>query len=322
MNDEKTKSEADKPRPKSNLQKLFEKGEFVVTSELGPPQGTDTGVIAKKAEYLKDTVDAVNLTDNQTAIVRMSSIATGKLLVDMGLEPVIQMVCRDRNRIAMQSDLMGAYALGIRNILCLSGDHQCFGNHPGAKNVYDMDSVQQIKMISTMNNEQKTLSGDDIAGGFSMFVGGAANPFGDPFEFRVTRLRKKANAGVQFIQTQCIYDMDRFREWMKRVCDEGLDEKVKILAGVTPLKSPGMAKYMRDKVAGITVPDHLIERISAVPKEPKGGRAKEGIKMAQEMIAELREVKGVAGIHLMPIEWESRVPEILEGTGLLPRPKP
>lgn len=307
----------DSVNPVSKLQAIMDGGGFAVTSELGPPAGTDVAIIKKKAAFLKETVDAVNLTDNQTAIVRMSSIAAARLLVEMGIEPVIQMVCRDRNRIAMQSDLMGAYALGIRNLLCLTGDHQIFGNHPGARNVFDLDSIQAIQMVAMMRDTQKVLAGDPIEGGFSMFVGGAANPFADPFEFRVLRLAKKAAAGARFVQTQCIYNMPKFREFMKMTVDQGLDKKVHIMAGITPLKSPGMAKYMRDKVAGIDVPDALIKRMEATPKE---ARAKEGIRIAQEMIAEIRQIPGVHGIHLMAIEWEHKVPEILAGTGLLPRP--
>ena len=301
----------------SNLERLLEAGQFVVTGECGPPKGADVEKVRQKAELLKGHVDAVNITDNQTAIVRMSSIGASALCVQMGLEPVMQMVCRDRNRIAMQSDIFGAHALGVRNMLCLSGDHQKFGNHAGAKNVYDVDSIQLIDMVRRMRDEGKVQSGDDIDGVPRMFLGAAANPFGDPFAFRVTRLAKKIAAGVDFIQTQCIYNMDKFKEWMRQVVDQGLDKKVHILAGVTPLKSPGMARYMANNVSGIEVPDELIKRISGVPKE---NRAKEGIKICIEQIQELRQFPGVHGIHLMAIEWEHKVAEIVEGAGLSPRP--
>jgi methylenetetrahydrofolate reductase (NADPH) len=301
----------------SNLEKMLEKGAFVVTGELGPPKGNDVAVIKRKAEYLRGKVDAVNVTDNQTSIVRMSSIATSAFLIQMGLEPVMQMVTRDRNRIAIQSDIFGATALGIKNMLCLSGDHQNFGNQKEAANVFDIDSIQLIQCVKTMRDEGKLLGGEEkIEGEIKLFIGAAANPFADPFEFRVVRLAKKARAGVDFIQTQCIYDMDRFKEWMRMVRDRGLHEKLYILAGVTPLKSGGMARYMAKNVAGIIIPDAIIERMVKA-KEP----AQEGIKICVEQIEQLREIEGVHGIHLMAIEWEEKVSEIAEGAGLLPRPK-
>jgi methylenetetrahydrofolate reductase (NADPH) len=262
-------------------------------------------------------VDAINVTDNQTAIVRMSSIAVSALLKQMGLEPTMQMVCRDRNRIAMQSDIFGAYALGIRNILCLSGDHQKFGNHPTAKNVFDLDSIQLIQTVKKMRDEHKVLSGDEIEGPPQMFIGAAANPFADPFEFRVIRLAKKAAAGVDFIQTQCIYDMDKFERFMQMVRDRGLQEKIFILAGVTPLKSVGMARYMKEKVAGMEVPDEIINRMKSAGKEKA---REEGLKICVEQIQRLKNIPGVHGIHLMAIEWEEVVHEIVERAGLFPRP--
>jgi len=306
-------------KTESKLEMLLEKGEFVVTGECGPPKGADVAKLTKKAEFLKGYVDAVNVTDNQTAIVRMSSIGASSILSRMGLEPVMQMVCRDRNRIAMQSDVFGAHALGIRNMLCLSGDHQQFGNQPGAKNVYDVDSLQLLGMVRAMRDEGKLISGDDIDGIPKMYIGAAANPFGDPFEFRVVRLAKKIHSGADFIQTQCIYNMDKFKRWMKLVMDQGLDKKVHILAGITPIKSLGMARYMAKKVSGIEVPDELIKRVKGVPKDR---RADEGIKIAIEQIQQIREIPGVHGIHLMAIEWEERVPEIVKGAGLHPRPEP
>jgi len=301
----------------SNLEKILEKGEFALTGELGPPKGNDIAVIKRKAEYLRGKVDAVNVTDNQTSIVRMSSIATSALLIQMGLEPVMQMVTRDRNRIAIQSDIFGATALGIKNMLCLSGDHQNFGNQKDAANVFDIDSIQLIQCVKTMRDEGKLCGGEEkIEGEIKLFIGAAANPFADPFEFRVVRLAKKAKAGADFIQTQCIYDMDRFKEWMRMVRDRGLHEKLHILAGVTPLKSGGMARYMAKNVAGITIPDAIIERMVKA-KEP----AQEGIKICVEQIEQLRKIEGVRGIHLMAIEWEEKVSEIVEGADLLPRPK-
>ncbi|OGP85250.1 MAG: 5,10-methylenetetrahydrofolate reductase [Deltaproteobacteria bacterium RBG_16_58_17] len=300
-----------------NLEKVFEKGHFAVTSELGPPKGNDVSVIRRKVDFLRGYVDAVNVTDNQTAIVRMSSIATSAFVIQMGMEPVMQMVTRDRNRIAMQSDIFGATALGIRNIVCLTGDHHTFGNQVNAKNVHDLDSVQLIDMVRMMRDEGTLLGGEDkIEGEIKLFIGGAANPFADPFEFRALRTAKKAAAGVDFIQTQCIYDMERFKEWMKMIRELGVHEKVHIMAGVTPLKSAGMARYMAKNVAGITIPDALIDRMA---KAAKG--SEEGIRICVEQIQELREIEGVHGVHIMAIEWEQMISKITEMAGLLPRPQ-
>ena len=313
----------------SNLERVLTKGYFAVTGELGPPKSQDAEVIRKKAALLKGAVDAINLTDNQTAIVRMSSIAAGVLLVREGLEPIIQMTCRDRNRLAMQADLLGACALGIKNVLCLTGDHQSFGNHPFAKNVHDVDSLQLVQIVKGLRDEGKFQCGEEIKGGGPrFFIGAAANPFGDPFEFRPYRLAKKVAAGADFIQTQLIYDIPRFREFMKRVVDLGLHEKVKILAGVGTLKSSGAAKYMRDQVPGMIVANEYVERMDAavanIPKEDKKGRAAAwrdaGIKLCIEQIQQISEIPGVACIHIMAIEWEEAVRPLVEGAGLLPRP--
>jgi methylenetetrahydrofolate reductase (NADPH) len=304
----------------SNLEKLLGAGEFVVTGELGPPHGNDTDVVKKKAEMLKGNVDAVNITDNQTSVVRMSSIATSALLVQMGFEPVMQMVCRDRNRIAMQSDIIGANALGIRNMLCLSGDHQTFGNQPFCKNVYDIDSMQLVYTVKRMRDENRILDVDKEMGGeIKMFIGAAANPFAEPFEYRPYRLKKKVEAGVDFIQTQCIYDMKIFKEWMKKVRDLGLHERCHILAGITPLKSGGMTRYMATNVSGVIIPEEIINRMAGAPK---GKAAEEGIKICIEQIEEIRGIEGVHGIHLMAIEWEHMVGEIVSQAKLLPRPSP
>jgi methylenetetrahydrofolate reductase (NADPH) len=301
----------------SRLERILEGGEFAVTSECGPPRGVDPEVITKKGELLKGYVDAVNVTDNQTSVVRMSSFASCILLKEMGFDPILQMVCRDRNRIALQSDILGAAALGINNILCLTGDHQKFGDHPTAKNVFDLDSVQLIQTVKWMRDEGKFLGGEELKGVPQFFIGAAANPFADPFEIRVPRLAKKVNAGVQFIQTQCIYNLERFEKWMEMVRGRGLHEKVHILAGVTPFKSVGMAKYMKNMVPGMDVPDELIERLQGVPKE---NQAEEGIKICVESIERLRAIEGIHGVHVMAIEWEEKVPEIVKQAGLHPRP--
>ncbi len=304
-------------KAESILSKILESGAFAVTGELGPPKSADAEVIKRKAAILKGYVDAVNITDNQTAIVRMSSIASGAILVQLGLEPIIQMTCRDRNRIAMQSDLLGAYALGARNLLCLTGDHQVFGNHPQAKNVFDLDSIQLVQMMRAMRDEKKFQCGEDIALEPRFFLGAAENPFADPFDFRALRLAKKVKAGADFIQTQIIYNVPKFVEWMKMVRELGLHQQVKILAGVSPLKSPAVARYMRDKVPGMDVPDEIVERMERAPKEE---RKAQGIQICVDIINQVREIQGVAGVHIMAVEWEEAVPEITKKAGLLPRP--
>ena len=321
----------------SNLEKVLRAGHFAVTSELGPPQNADGEVIRQKAALLKGYCDAVNITDNQTAIVRMSSIGAGTIVVQEGLEPVIQMTCRDRNRLAMQADLLGAYALGMRNLLCLTGDHQSFGNHPTAKNVFDMDSLQLVHMVSDMRDESIFQCGEKFKGQEArFFVGAAAAPFADPIDFRPYRLAKKVKAGANFIQTQLVYDVPAFEKYMAKVRELGLHKQTYILAGVGPLKSPGMARYMKNSVPGILVPDDLIERMTAagdpwanktkdeLTREDKANRSNawkaEGMQICIELIQQLREVEGVAGVHIMAIEWEEAVQPIVEGAGLYPRP--
>ncbi|MFZ5865598.1 MAG: methylenetetrahydrofolate reductase [Thermodesulfobacteriota bacterium] len=301
----------------SRLEKILRSGQFAVTGECGPPRGADPDVIREKCKLLKDKADAFNITDNQTSVVRMSSIASSVVMMQEGMEPVMQMVCRDRNRIAIQSDILGGAALGIKNMLCLSGDHQKFGDHPQAKNVFDLDSMQLLQTVRRMRDDGKFLSGEDIKKPPKLFVGAAENPFADPFEIRVPRLAKKVKAGAEFIQTQCIFNMKKFREWMKGVVDRGLHEKIFILGGVTPFKSFGMARYMAKNVPGMDVPDELLARMKDTPKEKQ---AEEGIKIAVEIIQELRQIQGIAGVHIMAIEWEEKVGEIAEKAGLLPRP--
>lgn len=312
-----------------NLERVLSEGHFAVTGEIGPPKSFDAGEIRRKASLLKGFVDAANITDNQTAIVRMSSIAAGILLLNEGLEPIIQITCRDRNRLAIQSDILGAAAHGIKNVLCLSGDHQSHGNHPAAKNVHDIDSMQLIHMLKEMRDQDRFQCGEEIPGGGPpLFIGAAANPFAEPVNLRPLRLKKKAAAGADFIQTQLIYDMDRFREYMKRVVDLGITEAVSVLAGVGPLKSSGMARYMRDNVPGMAVPEEIIQRMEGVVQDidsddkPARGQAwrTEGIRICIEQIEQLREIEGVAGIHIMAIEWEEAVQPIVEGVGLGSRP--
>lgn len=310
-------------KSESRLEKILNSGKFAFTAELGPPKTANRKYVAQKAEILKEVVDAANITDNQTAIVRMSSIGAGLIALEYGLEPVIQITTRDRNRLAIQSDVIGAAAHGLKNILCLTGDHQSLGNHPTAKNVYDVDSVQLISMLKKMRDEKKFECGEEIRNtkkgptqGPRVFIGAAANPFADPFEFRVIRLAKKTKAGVDFIQTQVIYDMERFRKWMEKVRDQDLHRKVYILAGITPLKSAKMAEFMKKHVAGVTIPHQIIERMSKANDQKA-----EGERIALEQMAELKEMKGISGIHLMAIGAEKSIPRIAEKAGLLPRPR-
>ncbi len=301
----------------SKLEKVLKQGHMAITSECGPPRGSDPKAIIEKGKLIKDYVDAVNITDNQTAMTRMSSLAACIHLKLIGLEPVLQMVTRDRNRIALQSDILGAASFDIHNMLCLSGDHQSFGDCAQGQNVHDIDSMQLIQTARYMRDEGKFLGGDDIKRPPSMFVGAAANPFADPFEIRVPRLAKKIACGAEFIQTQCIYNLDKFEEWMKRVVDRGLHEKTYIMCGMTPMKSAPMARYMKNRVPGMDVPDDVVARLAGVPKEKQG---QEGIDMCVEAIQRLKEIEGVSGFHVMAIEWEEKVPEIVERSGFYPRP--
>ena len=299
----------------TRLERILASGKFAVTAEAGPPKGTSAEVIRKKGELLRRCCDAVNVTDNQTAIVRMSSLAGCLLLKQQGIEPVMQMVVRDRNRLALQGDVLGAVALGINNILCLSGDHQKFGNHPTAKGVFDIDSIQLIQTLKMLRDEKKFISGEDVSGEVPVFIGAVANPFADPFEYRVSRLAKKVKAGADFIQTQAVYDVPKFARWMEMLTERGLDKKVHILAGVIPVRSAGMARYMRDYVPGVTVPDEIVTRMEKAdnPKE-------EGVRIVLEIIEQLKDMPGVHGIHIMAVNWEDIVPEIVQKSGLMPRP--
>jgi len=300
----------------TNLERVLASGKFAVTAEAGPPKGTSPEVIRKKGELLRNYTDAVNVTDNQTAIVRMSSWAGCLILKQMGLDPVMQMVVRDRNRLAIQADALGAVALGIGNILCLSGDHQKFGNHPTAKGVFDIDSIQLVQTMKRMRDEKKFINGEDIAGELPLFIGAAANPFADPLEYRASRLAKKVKAGADFVQTQAVFDIARFKKWMDMVNAMGLSQQVHILAGLIPMKSVGMARYMKSSVPGVIVPDDIVKRM-----EQAKSAKEEGVKITLEIIQQVKEVPGVRGIHIMAVGWEDIVPEVVEKAGLMPRPK-
>lgn len=302
----------------SRLEKILAAGEFAVTGVLGPPKHHLADKMLEYANQMKNHVDGFNLTDNQTAIVRLSSIASGILVKDVGPDPVIQMTCRDRNRIAMQSDLLGAAAFGIKNVLCLSGDHQHFGNHPSSKNVYDVDSIQLISIVNGLR-KGKFQCGEELKNVEppKFFIGCAANPFADPFEYRVVRLEKKINAGADFVQTQCIQDMERFERFMEMVRERGLHERAFITAGLMPIKSAKAARYMQKNIAGMMVSDEICERL-----EQAEDTREEAVSIVVEQIKYIREhIKGVAGVHIMAVDWEEIIPIIVERAGLHPRPK-
>jgi 5,10-methylenetetrahydrofolate reductase len=300
----------------SNLHRVLVRGDFAVTAEIGPPKGADPAKIQQKADIVKNSADAFNITDNQTAVVRLSSFGGSCILIKKGLEPIMQVTCRDRNRIALQSDVLGATAVGIKNILFITGDHQSFGNHPSALGVFDIDSVQLIKIVKDMKDKGIFQNGEDITFGRpDVLIGAAANPFADPLDFRVDRLEKKIAAGADFIQTQSVYNLERFNTWMDEVRDRGLDKKIFILSGVTPLKSVRMAERMKFQVPGVDIPNEIYNRIRLSDDVKK-----EGFDISCELINEIKKIKGVHGIHLTALFWEEIVPDIIEKVGLYPRP--
>jgi methylenetetrahydrofolate reductase (NADPH) len=299
----------------SNLERVFESGKFAVTAEIGPPQSANPEPLVHHARMLKGHADAFNLTDNQTAVVRLSSIASAVVIMREGIEPVIQMTCRDRNRIALQSDLLGAGALGVKNVLCLTGDHQTFGNEKNAKSVFDFDSISELQTFNALRTEGKQVGGEIIKDPPKVYLGCAENPFKTPYEFRAMRLAKKMTAGADFCQTQAIFDMGMFEKWMDEVRARGLDKRVHILAGVIPVKSAGAARYMKNKVPGMIVPNEVVDRMKNAKDQKE-----EGIKLCIEQIEHLKTVKGVHGVHIMAVAWEEMVPRIVKEAGLLPRP--
>lgn len=302
--------------PFSHLQEVLDGGQFAIAAELGPPKSAKRDVIERKADMLGDWADAINVTDNQTASSRMSSMAACSILADKGIDAVFQVTARDRNRLAIQNDVMGASALGIRNVLCLTGDDISMGNHPDAKRVHDLGSVEMIQAVQRMRDERKFISNDDLTGdGPQMFVGAASNPFAPPHDFRPTRLAKKVRAGAQFIQTQCVFDLERFRAFMADVREMGLHEQVHILPGIMPVKKPGIMKFMAENVPGMMIPDELIRRMESA-SDPE----EEGVQIAVETIEALREIEGVHGVHIMAFMWEKIVPEIVQRANLREEP--
>jgi methylenetetrahydrofolate reductase (NADPH) len=306
----------------SHLERVLLAGHFAVTAEVGPPRGPDPDAIRKKADLVRAVADAYNVTDNQTAVVRMSSIAGARILLEEGLEPVMQMTCRDRNRIAIQSDLLGAWALGVRNCLSISGDHQVAGGggrlkgHPGCKNVYDVDSIQLLSILRGLRDDAEQQGGDSIKPAAPFFIGAAWTPLAPPEDYRIVRLAKKIKAGADFIQTQAVYDAERFAEAVKKATEQGLTESVAILAGVIVPRSAAMLKYMNANVPGVEVPEALVNRLQSA-----SDARQEGISISVELIDALRQIPGVKGVHLQAIESEELLREVAERAGLLPRPR-
>jgi 5,10-methylenetetrahydrofolate reductase len=317
----------------SNLERVIMSGQPAVTAELGPPMSADPHEVIKKAKVLKGFCDAANITDCQTAVVRISSIAAAAIALREGLEPVMQMTCRDRNRIAMQADLLGAAALGLKNCLCLAGDHQKFSaagrlkGHPGAKNVYDVDTCQLVGILKKMRDEGLQEGGDKLEAAPKFFIGASWTPMADPIDFRPVNLLKKVNAGANFIQTQGIYDIEGFRSQMAKIRDMGLHERTAILGGIIVPKSAMMLKYMDSSVAGVSVPKSLIDRMNKAKTAARDDKRKakdlqevEGVKITVELIHQVLETPGVKGVHIQAIEWETAVEGIVKTAGLYPRP--
>lgn len=302
----------------SRLEHVLRAGRFAVTAELNPPDSSDPQKVYDAALVLSHVCDAINATDASGANCHMSSVAICALLTRAGYEPVMQVSCRDRNRIAIQGDVLGGAAMGVRNVLCLTGDDTSVGDQPQAKRVFDLDSIHLLYTIKTMRDQGRFLSGREISEPPRFFLGAASNPFVPPYDWRPQRLAKKVQAGANFIQTQYCFDVKRFKEFMKQVRDLGLDEKVFILVGVGPLRSEHTAEFMRTKVPGVIIPDKVVERLRKAPKQEKQN---EGKRICIEIIQQVKEMKGVSGVHVMAYRQEELVAEIIEEAGLLPRPR-
>jgi len=304
--------------PCSRLEETLRAGHFAVTAELNPPDSADPEDVYKAASILANVCDGINAVDASGANCHISSVAMCALLTRAGYEPVYQVTCRDRNRIAIQGDMLGAAAMGVLNVLCLTGDDVTAGDQPEAKRVFDFDSIQLLRTARTMRDEAVFLSGRKITSPPCFFLGAAANPFVPPYDWRPQRLAKKIAAGAQFIQTQYCFDLPRFKQYMTRIRDLGLDKQAFILAGVGPLKSAGAAEFMRTKVPGVVIPDQIVDRLSKTPRE---NQQDEGKQICIELIEELKEIEGIAGVHIMAYRQEELVAEIVEKAGLLPRPQ-
>ena len=302
----------------SRLERVLRSGRFAVTAELNPPDSADPEDVYRAALALSQVCDGINAVDASGANCHMSSVAICALLTRAGYEPVYQVACRDRNRIAIQGDLLGAAAMGVKNVLCITGDDVTNGDQPEAKRVFDLDSIQLLQTARSMRDQGVFLSGRRLTTSPRLFLGAAANPFAPPYDWRPERLAKKIAAGADFIQTQYCFDVDRLRAYMQRVRDLGLHEKAFILVGVGPLRSDKAAEFMRRKVPGVVIPDEIVNRLR---QTPKARQREEGKQICVEIIQQVREIEGVAGIHLMAYRQEELVAEIVQAAGLLPRPR-
>jgi methylenetetrahydrofolate reductase (NADPH) len=313
------------PAPASRFEQALLSGRPVVTCEIGAGDGADPEDVRRRARLVRDHVDAVNVPDNTAGVTHMAAWAAAALLVQEGIDPIQHVTCRDRNRLALQSDLLGAAALGVRNVLCLTGDHVIHGDQPQARPVFDLDSLQLLGLARHMTREGRYLSGREIKPPPDLFPGAVENPFAPPYDFRPLRLMKKIEAGARFFQTQIIYNVERFADFMARVRDLGADRRAPILAGVAPLRSARAARHMRDHVPGLEVPDAVVRRMEQAGDQ-RSRREEEGIRICVEVIERVREIPGVAGVHLMPIHWEEAVAEIAARARLRPalgeRPAP
>jgi len=309
--------QSDNGKPCSRLEEVLRAGHFAVTAELNPPDSADPEDVYRAAEVLSEVCDGINAVDASGANCHTSSVAMCALLTRSGYEPIYQVTCRDRNRIALQGDMLGAAAMGVLNVLCLTGDDVTVGDQPEAKRVFDFDSIQLLRTARTMRDQGVFLSGRKLTTAPCFFLGAVANPFVPPYEWRPQRLAKKIAAGAEFIQTQYCFDVPRFREYMKQVRDRGLDKQAFILAGVGPLRSAKAAEFMRKKVPGVVIPEEIIDRLHKTPKEYQ---QEEGKKICIEIIQQIREIAGVSGVHIMAYRQEELVAEIVQEAGLLPRP--
>jgi methylenetetrahydrofolate reductase (NADPH) len=301
----------------TRLQKSLSEGRFALTCELTPPRGVEFGGLSDLADRLKGKIDAVNVNDNPNSNVRMSSLVFSRLLLDSGLEPIFEQSMRDRNRLALQSDLLGAAALGIKNVLCMSGDHPSKGDHPQAKMVFDLDSSQWIEAVKRIRDQGILMNGKKISGQPKFFIGAVANPFLKNSDLHLIRFQNKIAAGADFIQTQPVFDLEAFKQWMAKLEDAGLINRVPIIAGVAALKSFKLAQYLKERVSGFKIPDDVMDRLKSIPE---GQQESEGLRICVERIKALQQIKGVKGVHIMSIGNEEKIPEIVEQTGLPPRP--
>jgi 5,10-methylenetetrahydrofolate reductase len=288
----------------ATFREAFAGKDFVVTAEIGPPKGTDIAPLLHHIDLLKDKVDALNVTDNQSSVMRLSSLAVCRLICERGGTPILQLTCRDRNRLALQSELLSSWVLGVQNVLCLTGDYVSVGDHPQAKPVFDLDSVQLLQVVSLLN-EGRDLAGNELSGKTDFFAGAVVTPEADPLEPQLLKFEKKVSAGAKFFQTQAIYDLEKFKRFMERA----RRYNVKVMAGIVLLVSAGMARYMNKNVPGIFVPDALIEELS---RAEKGKAIEVGIRIAGRMIRQIRQQRLCDGVHIMAIGKEDRVPEILQ----------